>query len=108
MYTIRRVYKAKSGQARNAALLLREIADIYTESGQRSKSLVYYNGGTLPCPKDELNRVYMHWSTEIIDSPYRSDNNFPSMGETYKKFNDLLDDSNGPKTWVEFWEEVKS
>ena len=50
----------------------------------------------------------MHWSTEIIDSPYRPDNNFPSMGETYKKFNDLLDDSNGPKTWVEFWEEVKS
>ena len=47
MYTIRRVYKAKSGQARNAALLLREIADIYTESGQRSKSLVYYNGGTI-------------------------------------------------------------
>ena len=50
----------------------------------------------------------MHWSTEIIDSPYRPDNDFPSMGETYKNFNELLDDSDGPKTWVEFWEEVKS
>lgn len=107
MYSIRRVYKTKPGKAREAALLLREIADIYTEAGQREKSLIYYNGGTLPGPKEELNRIYMHWSTEIIDSPYRSDNKFPSMGGRYDKFRELLDDSEGPNSWVEFWEEIK-
>ena len=42
MYSIRRVYKTKRGKARDAARLLREIADIYTEAGQREKSLIYY------------------------------------------------------------------
>ena len=107
MYSVRRTYKAKPGQARQAALLLRKIADIYTESGQRSECNVYYNGGTVPCPKDELNRIYMHWSTEIIDSPYREDNVFPDMGGIYNEFRQLLDDSDGPNSWIEFWEEVK-
>ena len=60
-----------------------------------------------PQTKEELNRIYMHWSTEIIDSPYRSDNKFPSMGGRYDKFRELLDDSDGPNSWVEFWEEIK-
>ena len=107
MYIIRRTYKTKLGQARKAALLLREIADIYTKSGQRTESSVYYNGGTVPCPKDELNRVYMQWSTEIIDSPYREGNKFPDMGSIYDEFKTLLDDSDGPTSWIEFWEEVK-
>ena len=107
MYSIRRVYKTKIGKPREAALLLREIADIYTKAGQRDKSLIYYNGGTLPCPNEELNRIYMHWSTEIIDSPYREDNKFPSMNGKYDKFKELLDDSDGPTSWVEFWEEIK-
>ena len=107
MYIIRRTYKAKIGEARNAALLLRRIADIYTEAGQRAKCSVYYNGGTLPCPNDELNRIYMQWSTEIIDSPYRDGNKYPDMGNVYNELKELLDDSNGPTSWMEFWEEIK-
>ena len=107
MYVIRRTYKVKLGQARNAALLLRQVADIYSQAGQRSQSLIYYNGGSLPCPNQELNRVYMQWSTEIIDSPYREGNKFPDTGNSYKEFRDLLDDSDGPTSWIEFWEEVK-
>ena len=107
MYIIRRTYKAKIGEARNAALLLRRIADMYTEFGQRTKCIIYYNGGTLPCPNDELNRIYMQWSTEIIDSPYREGNQFPDMGDMYDQFKVLLDDSEGPTSWIEFWEEVR-
>ena len=107
MYVIRRTYKVKPGQARNAALLLRQVADIYSQAGQRSQSLIYYNGGSLPCPNEELNRVYMQWSTDIIDSPYRGGNQFPDTGDSYKEFRDLLDDSDGPTSWIEFWEEVK-
>ena len=107
MYIIRRTYKAKIGEARNAALLLRRIADIYTEAGQRTECSIYYNGGTLPCPKDELNRIYMQWSTEIIDSPYRDGNKYPDMGNVYNELNKLLDDSDGPTSWMEFWEEIK-
>ncbi|MAU24639.1 MAG: hypothetical protein ACJ0J5_05740 [Dehalococcoidia bacterium] len=107
MYSIRRVYKTKIGKAREAALLLREISDVYTDAGQRNKAVIYYNGGTLPCPKEELNRIYMHWSTEIIDSPYRDDNKFPSMDGKYDIFKELLDDSDGPTSWMEFWEEIK-
>ena len=107
MYIIRRTYKAKIGEARNAALLLRRIADIYTEAGQRTKCSVYYNGGTLPCPNDELNRIYMQWSTEIIDSPYRDGNEYPDMGNVYNELKELLDDSDGPTSWMEFWEEIK-
>ena len=107
MYIIRRTYKAKIGEARNAALLLRRIADIYTEAGQRTKCSVYYNGGTLPCPNDELNRIYMQWSTEIIDSPYRDWNKYPDMGNVYNELKELLDDSDGPTSWMEFWEEIK-
>ena len=57
MYIIRRTYKTKTGQARKAALLLKKIANIYTESGQRSETIIYYNGGTLPCPINEINRI---------------------------------------------------
>ena len=107
MYVIRRTYKAKPGQARKAALLLRKIADVYTEAGQRSKCLVYYNGGTLPCPKDELNRLYMQWTTDVIDSPYREGNEIPDMGNISNEFKEFLDESDGPLSWMEFWEEIR-
>ncbi|GIS31045.1 MAG: hypothetical protein Ct9H90mP2_14280 [Dehalococcoidia bacterium] len=29
------------------------------------------------------------------------------MGGRYDKFRELLDDSDGPNSWVEFWEEIK-
>ena len=107
MYIIRRTYKAKQGQARKAAKLLRKIATIYTESGQRSQCNVYYNGGTLPCPKEELNNIYMQWTAEIIDSPYREGNRFPEMDNIYNEFKGYLDDSDGPTSWIEFWEEIE-
>ena len=49
----------------------------------------------------------MQWSTEIIDSPYRDDNKFPDTGKVYEEFRELLDTSDGPTSWIEFWEEVK-
>jgi|TARA_B110000263_G_C15290616_1_gene503079 hypothetical protein len=107
MYIIRRAYQAKPGQGRKAAMLLKKITNIYTESEQRGETIVYYNGGTLPSPKNELNRVYMQWTSEVIDSPYREDNKFPDLGDVEEKLYQLLDDSDGPITWIEFWEEVK-
>ena len=107
MYIIRRTSKTKTGQARKAALLLKKIANIYTESGQRSETIIYYNGGTLPCPINEINRIYMQWTSEIIDSPYRDGNKFPDLSGVYNEFRELLDESDGPTSWIEFWEEIK-
>ena len=39
MYVIRRTYKVKPGQARNAALLLREVADITLKQAKGLKVL---------------------------------------------------------------------
>lgn len=105
MYHIRRVWKIKTGQARNAAKLVNEIANDYSDAGQRNKSLVYFNGGTLPCPKNELHRVYMQWTADVIDSPYREGNKIPTSS-AYSKLNELVDHSDGPGTWVEFWEGI--
>tara|TARA_B110000438_G_scaffold293555_1_gene333609 strand:- start:1783 stop:2103 length:321 start_codon:yes stop_codon:yes gene_type:complete len=105
MYHIRRVWKVQSGQARKAAELVKEIANEYSTAGQRSKSMIYFNGGTLPSPKDELNRVYMQWTADIIDSPYRKGNQIPKS-EAYSKLNELVDKSDGPGSWVEFWEGI--
>jgi len=107
MYIIRRAYQVKPGQSREAAKLLKKITNIYTESGQRGETIVYYNAGTLPSPKNELNRVYMQWASEILDSPYREENEFPDFGDVDEKLWLLLDDSDGPNTWIEFWEEVE-
>jgi hypothetical protein len=107
MYIIRRAYQVKPGQSREAAKLLKKITNIYTESGQRGETIVYYNAGTLPSPKNELNRVYMQWASEILDSPYREENEFPDFGDVNEKLTPLLDDSDGPVTWIEFWEEFK-
>lgn len=68
MYLIRRVYDVKPGTARLVATLVKEQGDAYTAAGQRSEVSVYFNGGTVP---GENNRVYMEWTDEVIDSPYR-------------------------------------
>jgi hypothetical protein len=68
MYLIRRVYEVKPGLARKVATLVQQQGDAYTTAGQRSKVLVYFNGGTVP---GENNRVYMEWTDETIDSPMR-------------------------------------
>jgi hypothetical protein len=76
MYVIRRVYEVKPGTARKVATLIQQQGDAYTAAGQRSKVTVYFNGGTLP---GETNRVYMQWTDETIDSPYRE--SVPSVPE---------------------------
>ena len=49
----------------------------------------------------------MQWASEILDSPYREENKFPDFGDVDEKLYQLLDDSDGPVTWIEFWEEFK-
>ena len=68
MYVIRRVYDVKPGTARKVATLLQQQGDAYTVAGQRSEVTITFNGGTLP---GDTNRVYMQWTEETIDSPYR-------------------------------------
>lgn len=73
-YVIRRVYEVKPGTARQVATTVARQAELYEEAGQRSPSRVYFNGGTLPGEKD---RVYMEWTADVIDSPYREGNVIP-------------------------------
>ncbi len=73
-YVIRRVYEVKPGSARKVATTVAKQAALYEESGQRSPSRVYFNGGTLPGEKE---RVYMEWTADVIDSPYREGNVIP-------------------------------
>ena len=73
-YVIRRVYEVKPGSARRVATTLAKQAALYEEAGQRSPSRIYFNGGTLPGEKD---RVYMEWTADVIDSPYREGNQIP-------------------------------
>ena len=49
----------------------------------------------------------MQWTAEIIDSPYREGNRFPEMDNIYNEFKGYLDDSDGPTSWIEFWEEIE-
>ena len=49
----------------------------------------------------------MQWTAEIIDSPYREGNRFPEMDTIYNEFKGYLDDSDGPTSWIEFWEEIE-
>ncbi len=73
-YVIRRVYTVKPGSARRVATTVAKQAELYEEAGQRSPCRVYFNGGTVPGEKD---RVYMEWTSDIIDSPYREGNVIP-------------------------------
>ncbi|MCH7970392.1 MAG: hypothetical protein IH960_05030 [Chloroflexi bacterium] len=74
MYVIRRVYEVKPGTARRVATLVQQQGAVYTDAGQRSEVRVYFNGGTVP---GDNNRVYMEWTAEVIDSPYREGNVLP-------------------------------
>ena len=74
MYLVRRVWKVKPGTARRAAELISQMGKIYEDAGQRSPSRVYVSGGTVPGP---ANTVYMDWTEEILQSPYREDNVIP-------------------------------
>ena len=68
MYVIRRVYEVKPGTAKRVAALVQQQGDAYHNAGQRSEVRVYFNGGTVP---GDIDRVYMEWTDNVIDSPYR-------------------------------------
>jgi len=74
MYLVRRVWKVKPGTARRAAELISQMGKVYEDAGQRSPSRVYVSGGTVPGP---ANTVYMDWTEEVLQSPYREDNAIP-------------------------------
>jgi hypothetical protein len=97
MYVIRRVYEVKPGAARRVATLVKQQGDVYHESGQRSEARVFFNGGTLP---GESNRVYMEWTADIIDSPYREGNVIPKETSAFgSQIRELVE-----KQWIEFYE----
>lgn len=96
-YVIRRVYVVAPGSARKVATAVAKQAAEYEKVGQRSPGRVFFNGGTLPGEKD---RVYMEWTADTIDSPYREGNVIPqSVRDAGAGIRDLVESSN-----IEFYE----
>ncbi len=94
---IRRVFTVKPGSARKVATTVAKQAAAYQEAGQRSETRVYFNGGTVPGEKD---RVYMEWTADVIDSPYREGNVIPqSVRDAGAPSRDLIEGS-----YIEFYE----
>lgn len=97
MYLIRRIFSCKPGTARRAAELITKIGKAYENAGQRSQIRVYTSGGTVPGP---ANTVYMDWTAQVIDPPYREGNVIPeevrSLGQQMGEF---VEDS-----YIEFYE----
>ena len=97
MYVIRRVYEVKPGMARRYATIAMKMCEEYEASGQRSNARIYFNGGTIP---GERNRVYMEWTADILDSPYREGNVIPqSVRDVGAEGRDMVIDN-----WIEFYE----
>ena len=96
MYVIRRVYKVKPGQTKKAAELIYKIGSRFTEAGQRDQVRVYWSGYTMPGPP---NTVYMEWTQEKIESPYRAGNDMPSMGDLGTQLRDIVEEQ-----FIEFYE----
>ena len=96
MYVITRTYETKPGQARLAATLAAKICKAYEEAGQRDQPTVTFNGGTLP---GEMNRVYMRWFADTIESPYREGNVSPDTSEFSSQLQDIT-----VRNWIEFEE----
>jgi len=96
MYVIRRVWETKPGEARRAASIAAAIGRIYEDVGQRDPARIYFNSGTTPGTK---NRVYMEWTAETIESPYRGDNDLPDTGGLGARLRDITD-----ATYIEFYE----
>jgi hypothetical protein len=96
-YVIRRVYVVKPGTARKVATVVAQQAKLYEDAGPRSTSRVYFNSGTVPGEKD---RVYMEWTAEVLESPYREGNVIPqSVRDAGSSARDLIESSN-----IEFYE----
>jgi len=96
VYVIKRVWVTKRREARRVASIVAEVGSIYEKSGQREPVRVYFNGGTLPGDSDV---VVMEWTAEVIESPYRGDNEFPDTGDFGQQLRDLTEES-----WIEFYE----
>ncbi len=96
MYVIRRVYKVKPGQTKKAAELIYKIGNNYTEAGQRDQVRVYWSGYTVP---GTPNTVYMEWTAEKIESPYREGNVSPSSGDLGAQLREIQEES-----YIEFFE----
>ena len=96
MYVIRRIYKVKPGQTKNAAELIYKIGNRYTEAGQRDQVRVYWSGYTMPGPP---NTVYMEWTQEKIESPYREGNVSPRMDNLSTQLRELVEEQS-----IEFYE----
>lgn len=96
-YVIRRVFEVKPGSARKVATTVAKQAELYEEAGQRSPCQVYFNGGTIPGQSD---RVYMEWTADVIDSPYREGNVIPqSVRDAGTNTRDLIE-----RSYIEFYE----
>ena len=96
MYLVRRVWKVKPRATRQVAALLAEMGKQYEDAGQRSPTRVYWSGGTVPGP---ANTVYMDWTEEALQSPYRAGNEIPGMGDLGAQLRELTEDN-----YVEFYE----
>jgi hypothetical protein len=98
MYLIRRGYRvAEPRDTRLAATIIAEIGKVYEDAGQRSPTRVYFNSGTTPGDKGV---VYLEWTAESLESPYREGNVFPSFPEHLgPKLREITTES-----WIEFYE----
>ena len=97
MYIVTRIWEAKPREARRAATLAALIGEVYEKAGQRSSIQISLNGGTVP---GEINRVYMRWIADRIESPYRGDNEIPAKAREYgAKMREIT-----IRSWVEFEE----
>ena len=97
MYVIRRVYEVKPGMARRYATIAMKMSEEYEASGQRSTARIYFNGGTIPGERD---RVYMEWTADTLESPYREGNVIPqSVRDVGAEGRGMVIDN-----WIEFYE----
>ena len=97
MYVVTRIWEAKPREARRAATLAALIGEVYEKAGQRSSVQVSFNGGTLP---GEINRVYMRWIADKIDSPHRGTKELPEKAlELGAKTREIT-----VRSWIEFEE----
>jgi hypothetical protein len=97
VYVVKRVWKIKPREGRLAATIAKEIGDLYVRAGRRSDVRVYFNTTTMP---GKRNRMYMEWTAETLESPYRGDlEPVPGVSELGAKLRDLTTD-----TWIEIYE----
>jgi hypothetical protein len=100
MYVIRRGWRvAEPRNTRMVATIVAEIGKNYEASGGREPTRVYFNGGTTP---GEKGVVFMEWTAERLESPYRAGNVLPEDPRGLSaKVRELTTES-----WIEFWESM--